>query len=281
MRRWRSSGKSGHATAATLSTIATTGHDTDIIFESGLTAGAIGANGEIGSRQFFEDGATSATDDGLPRTLPSFLAASGNTIDYSFQPFEQSNILYFTLGTAAKTLTLTTPAAYRNLAVVHAGGSLGTTTEYGQLAYQINYAGGGTQTGVINSPDWGAVATLPPGTERIFTADRTTANATMWPVSSDNNTMANRWATYVSEIIPSNTSANIESITFGPNTLFVIATQTSGPLNSGDDLVVYGLAGTLVPEPSAAALAFVGALTVAARRRRRRGHSASIPNQRL
>jgi len=254
--------------AALLTPIATTGHDQDIVFETGLAAAATGANGELGSRQFFEDGAVAPDDDGLPRMLPAYVSAlTGDTINYDFQPFENNNILKFETATATKTLSLVTPTPYRSLAVVFSGGSLATSSETAVLSYQINYAGGGAQTGTLNAPDWGAVPTLPAGTERLFTADRTTANATTWPVSSDNNTTANRWAIYVSQITTNNTVDNIVSVDFGPATL-TTATASGLPLNSGDDVVVFGLSGAVVPEPTTAALAAAAAALFRSRRHR-------------
>jgi hypothetical protein len=234
--------------AVTLSTIATSGYDADIVFESGLASGAVGANNEIGSRQFYEKGATSPTDNGLPRTLPSFTTMSGDSINYAFQPFEQNNILKFTNGTAAKSISFAMPAPYSRLAVIHSGGSLGTNIEYGLLSYKINYVGGATQTGVVNTPDWGGVTTLPPGTERIYSADRTTANATTWPAAAEGSATPTRWALYVSEITPTSPAAAIQSVTFGPNSLYTIASMTTGPLNPSDDLVVFGLAGAVTSE---------------------------------
>jgi hypothetical protein len=258
------------AHAATLEPLATTGHDQDIVFESGLTDGAAGATGELGSRQFFQDGAVAADDDGLPPTLPTFVSAlTGDSINYAFQPFNENNILKFDSAAPVKSLTLTTPAAYRKLAVVFSGGSLGTQTELGQLPYTINHTGGAKQTGTLQAPDWGAVTTLPAGVERLFTADRTTANATAWPISSDNNTTANRWAIYVSVIDVANLGANITSIVFGPASLLTIASGATGPLNSGDDVAVFGISGAPVPEPSAATLSFMAAMNLAVHRRKR------------
>ena len=239
-------GISASLSAAVLEPIATTGHDQDIVFEAGLTAGQVGANGELGSRQFFEAGVFA---DGVPQGVTNFVSVlTSNTITFAFQPFTQNNILKFENTSPPKTLTLTTPAAYSQLAIVHSSGSLAITpaVEVAIMTYTINYSGGVTQTGSVNSVDWGAVPTLPSGTERFLIADRTTANATTWPVSSDNNTTANRWAIYLSEVTPSRPDLNIDSITFGPITL------NGGPLNSGDDVVVFGLAGepgNVVVEP--------------------------------
>jgi hypothetical protein len=245
---------SAPAFAATLDTIATTGHDQDIVFESGLTNGQVGASGELGSRQFFQDGATAADDDGLPPTVTGFTSAlTGNTINFAFQPFSQNNVLKFDNASPVKSLTLAAPAAYTQLAVVFSGGSL-ALTETAELSFTINYNGGATQTGILNVPDWGAVTTLPSGTDRFLIADRTTANATTWPVSSDNNTTANRWAIYLGEVTPNRTDLNILSLDFGPITL------NGGPLNAGDDVVVFGLAGAPVPEPAPLTLIGLGML---------------------
>ena len=242
------------ARAVTLSTIPATGFDADVVFESGLASGATGANTEIGTRQFFEDGATSPTDVGLPRTLPAYAAPSGNTINFAFQPFEQNNILKFTNGTAAKNLTLTTAVPYTQLAVIHSGGSIATNTEYGLLSWRINYVGGGTQTGVINTPDWGGPTTMPPGTSRIFAADRNTAGSNTWPITAEGTATATRWGLFVSEITPSQPTTAIQSITFGPNSLYTIATMTTGALQSGDDIAVFGLAGAAAPSATTLSL---------------------------
>jgi len=254
---------STRAFAAVLSPVQTTGYDVDIVFESGLSAGAVGANNELGSRQFFEDGATSPTDDGLPRVLPTYTSpASGNSIDFAFQPFEGNNALKFVAGNAAKTLTFVNPQPFSNLAVAFSGGSL-AATEIARLRYSINYEDGSAQAGTLNVIDWGNGAP-PAGTEEFFNADRTTAQATTWPVTSDNNTTTGRWSINVSEIVPENTTANILSIDFGPVTL----NNDSTPLNSGDDVVVWGVSGAAVPEPSVAALG-LAACAVLRRRPRR------------
>ena len=229
--------------AAILEPIATMGHDQDIVFEAGLSDGQVGANGEFGSRQFFEAGVFA---DGVPQGVTNFVSVlTSNTITFAFQPFSQNNILKFDNAAPVKTLTLNTPAPYSQLAIVHSGGSLGIPAEIAIMSYTINYTGGLTQTGSVHSVDWGAVPTLPPATERFLIADRTTANATTWPVSSDNNTTANRWAIYLTEVTPDRPDLNIESISFGPIALSNITTMAVANLNAGDDVVVFGLAGEL------------------------------------
>jgi hypothetical protein len=132
------------------------------------------------------------------------------------------------------------------LAIVHSGGSLaisgGLPTELALVSFTINYVGGTTQSGTFNSVDWGAIApeNMPADTEIFLNADRTTAQATTWPVSSDNNTTANRWSIYLTEITTTQPTVDIESITFGP-----ISLNTEGtPLNAGDDVVIFGISGS-------------------------------------
>ncbi len=236
------------AFALDLLPIATTGFDQDIVFEAGLTAGQVGASGELGSRQFFEQGVFA---DGVPRSIVDFTSTiTGDVIDFNFAPFENNNVLKFdTTQATSKTLTLTAPSHYGQLAIVHSSGSLGinsTTfapTEIALVSYTINYVGGSMQTGTFNSVDWGRIdpPNMPQGTEILLNADRSTTNATMWPVNTDNNTTPNRWSLYLTEITPNQPAVNIESITFGP-----ISLNTEGTsLNGGDDVVIFGLAGSV------------------------------------
>ena len=167
----------------TLNPIPTTGHDVDVVYEVGIANGVTtGANNEIGSRQFYENGiSTQQTPamhkQGLPRTMSGVVSTlTGNTINFGFAPFEGNNGLKFVLNDPQKTLTLSTPKAYSNLAITFAGGSIGTTTEWGQLSYTINYEGGGTQLGTLFAPDWGN-ATLPTGVERLIAAGRLNGGA--------------------------------------------------------------------------------------------------------
>ncbi len=230
------------AFAIDLFPVGTTGHDQDIFFEAGLAAGATGATGELGSRQFFEAGIFA---DGVPRILPAFTSAvTGNTINFEFNPFEQNNIIKLdTTNAGPKTLTLAAPAKYGQLAVVFSGGSLATGTEFAVLPYTINYVGGGTQMGDLQVPDWGATpATLTPNTLDLFNADRTNSDLRVAPATTDNNTTANRWSISVQEITTTQPTTNIASITFGQPTLNQNGSVV--PLIAGDDVVIYGLAGS-------------------------------------
>jgi hypothetical protein len=253
--------------AATLHPIPTSGHDQDIFFESGLAVNAVGTTGELGSRNFFQAGAISATDNGVPQTLPPFNSTvTGNTINFAFAPFAGNNVIKLdTVTVGPKTLTLTTPRAYRNLAVVLSGASLATATEFAVVPYTINYANGATQTGELAAPDWGATpAALTPNTLDLFNAARTTADNRMWLGTSDNNTVAGRWSISVQEVISTLPNANIASITFGQPQLNQNGNVVA--LLAGDDVVVYGLAGALIPEPSTFMLALMGAVLAYGRR---------------
>src|SRR3954468_1312770 len=83
------------SSALTLNTIATTGHDADIILEND---GSPGQNEEVGSRWFFEQGlfGNQAGEQGLPvspaRALPAFVSAlTTNTINFAFNDYDANN----------------------------------------------------------------------------------------------------------------------------------------------------------------------------------------------
>jgi hypothetical protein len=250
----------------TLNPIVTTGYDIDVVYEIGLADGATnGANNEFGSRQFYEDGISTQganQKQGLPRVIEGYVSqTTGNTINFGFAPFEENNGLKFVnTDTATKTLTLTVPKAYSTLAIAFSGGSLSTTAELGQLDYTINYAGGATQTGFIRAPDWGIV-TPAAGTERLIAAGRINGGGTganPWPLTPEAEAPTanvHRWGIYATEILTTNTSANILSIDFHNPQLYTIATDTLSPLNGGDDIVIFGIAGPGTVEPTTLDLA--------------------------
>src|SRR5688572_31122319 len=89
---------SASAYGAVLDPIATTGHDTDIVFEND---GSPAQAEEIGSRWFFEDGLLTGTPPaiGLPsaannRTISTVLT-SGNTVNYAFNDYGANNVIEF------------------------------------------------------------------------------------------------------------------------------------------------------------------------------------------
>jgi hypothetical protein len=251
----------GPSFGAMLSSIATLGHDQDIVVETGLSVGSPATVGEHGSRQFYEEGLSTQTAShkpGLPQSVIGFVSTiTGDIINFDFQPFEQNNILKLdTTQAATKTLTLASSAGYTKLAAVLTAGSL-SNTEVANVGYTIHYDGGATQTGTINVGDWGT-APVPAGTETMLNVGRinmsSTGAATNWNNQvPETDTTVGRWSVEVTEITP-NSSANIVNIDFGPITL------NGGPagLNAGDDVSIFGLAGEPVPEPSVAMLVVLG-----------------------
>ena len=248
----------GISVAAMLSPIPTGGHDADIIFEND---GSPAQNEEIGSRWFFEQGlfGNQAGEQGLPtsRNVTGYVSPlTTNTIDFTFEDYAANNALDFD-GAAIvgpKTLTLDTPFAYRQLAVIFSGGSL---TGFATLAYSINYEGGGTQTGTIEVPDWSATS-IGAANSRMLLLDR--ANQSAGVPTFDNTANTVRWAILATEITP-NSSANILSVDF---------TATLPDQASGDDIDVFGLAGEPVPEPGAIALILLGTAMTGLRTTRKR-----------
>jgi hypothetical protein len=244
------------ASAAVYQPIATSGHDADIVYEVGLTAGQAGANSEIGSRQFYEDGVltqTAAHKPGLPRTASGVGATGGNTLNFAFELFELNNVLKFGAGTPAKSLSLDAPATYSNLAVVLSAGSLNADAGAGPLEtaivpYTINYAGGLTQTGILRSADWSIRGTPASNrTEKLLSVGRIGASPPpLWPQTPEADAQVDRWNIFFQQITLDHIEANLLSVSFGPVTL----DDADGQLNSDDDVVVFGLAGVPFVAPA-------------------------------
>jgi hypothetical protein len=245
--------------AVTLNTIPTTGHDQDVVYEAGLTAGAVGATGEIGGRQFYETGiytiGAPPADRGLPQTLPTFTSslAPNHVIDFGFRPFEGNNILKFdatTSPTSNKSLNLASPDAFTNLAVVFSAGSVLDAPQRfsGRLGYTINYVGGATQTGQFEVSDWGS-GVVPAGVERIFNADRTgNFPPPVWPVTPDAaSATSTRWAIFAGQLATTSPGQNIASVSFNA---FLSDGMAVNPLTGAMDIVVFGLAGAKTPSLS-------------------------------
>jgi hypothetical protein len=247
----------------TYNPVATTGHDQDIVFEKTLNVGDPGANGELGSRQLYEEGIVSTNGGlkpGLLQSMTGFVSTiTLNTINYNFNPFNENNILKFdNVNTTTRALTLTTPAAYSNLAIVYSGGSLNATgnnpSYQGVLTYTIHYQGGATQTGAIKAGDWGTGFPLDPAVELFYASGRSSANTTTWNGVTEAAGNPGRWRILVTEIATTN-SAIITSIDFGnpqqhanatPEVLDPLGTATpTGGTTAiiGADVVVFGIAG--------------------------------------
>ena len=242
--------------AAVYQPIATSGHDADIVYEVGLSAGQPGANSEIGSRQFYEHGVatqTPAHKPGLPRTVSGLSATGGNTLNYTFEPFELNNVLKLGPGTPARSLTLEAPATFSNLAVVLSAGSLNADAGAGPLEtaiipYTVSYAGGLTQTGVLRSADWSIRGTPASNrTEKLLSAGRTgAATAPLWPQTPETDSQPDRWNVFFQQIALDHEEASLLNVSFGPVTL----DDADGQLNADDDVVIFGLSGVPFVVPS-------------------------------
>jgi hypothetical protein len=242
--------------AAVYQPIAISGHDADVVYEVGLAAGQAGANSEIGSRQFYEQGVatqTAAHKPGLTRTVVGTSAAGTNTINFAFEPFELNNALKFGAGTAAKTLALDTPGPFSNLAIVLSAGSLNGSAANGPLEtasvpYTINYAGGSTQTGTAFVADWSIRATAASNrTEKLISVGRIgNSPVPLWPQTPEPDAEADRWNIFFHRIELTNPDANVLSVRFGP----VGLDDADGQLNADDDVVIFGLSGVAVVVPT-------------------------------
>ena len=129
------------------------------------------------------------------------------------------------------------------------GGSL-AATEIARLRYTINYEDGATQRETQRRGRLGGVA-LPAGTEELFNAGPHNLEGHNLAGDLRQQHDGGPMVDQCQRIVLENTTANILSIDFGPVTL----NNDSTPLNSGDDVVVWGVAGEAVPEPSVTALA--------------------------
>jgi hypothetical protein len=245
--------------AVTLSTIATTGHDQDVVYEAGLSNGAVGATGEIGGRQFYETGiytiGSPPADRGLPQSLPAFTSslAPGSVIDFAFRPFEGNNILKFDATTPpalSKSLSLAAPDSFTDLAVIFSAGSILDAPQRfsGRLGYTVNYVGGATQTGQFEVSDWGS-GIVPAGVERIFNADRTgNSPPPVWPVTPDAaSATTTRWSIFAGQLTTTLPGQSIASVSFNA---FLSDGTVVNPLTGGMDVVVFGLAGAKTPSIS-------------------------------
>jgi hypothetical protein len=107
--------------ATPLTSLATTRHDQNLVFEAKLT---IAANGGIGKRQCCEDGAIVATDDGLLPILPTFTSpVTANDTSFKFTASPGNNIRKMDSTTPLGVIKTLTPSTAASLAVLLTGGS--------------------------------------------------------------------------------------------------------------------------------------------------------------
>lgn len=279
------------SSAAVLNTITTTGYTHDVFYEAGLAAGdsfngtGKGITRSFGDRTFHEKGAySSAPTSGHNVVNTGLTSATGNTVNFNFQSFTANNALFVTSNTTVSTLAFTGSQAYSTLGIVTSASNLGQTN-LAVFSYTIRYAGGLTQTGTFSVDDWGATAggstaaTSLEGTAKaLFSGTRSETKPVnpSAPVDSpdskpgkptpstlfgDTQNGAGSFRFYLAEITPIYGAA-IEGIDF-------TASRSDSPTTSLSDAAIFGVVGTVIPEPSSSLLV-AGAFGMAALIRRRK-----------
>jgi len=250
------------ASAAVLTTIATTGYNRDIVYEAGLAASTTNAiTHAFGSRAFFEGGAY-ATGTGIKRTgntgtTAGFTTTSGNTVNFDFQAFNGNNAL--SVGSGGATLGLGGSELYSTLGFVAAS----STTTIATYSYTVKYAQGADTTGSFTVSNWGNSNSV---TSQIFIQaggrSQTTRMTTDTPPAVASSAASDRfdqtvnagstWNIYLYEVSVDPTR-DILDITF--------SSSTPG------DHVIFGVVGA-IPEPTSSVLV-AGALGLGLLRRKR------------
>jgi hypothetical protein len=141
-------------------------------------------------------------------------------------------------------LTMTAPQPYSVLSFLLANAAGSAANNVGVT---INYAGGGTQTASLTSPDWFNVNSG----IAIVTAGRGNTGLVFNNVNSNNPRL------YQADLLLTDQLNNVLSIDF--------TFQGTG----GQRTAIFGISGTPVPEPSTMALVSVGAVGFLVRRFRR------------
>jgi hypothetical protein len=240
---------------AAFTPIAATGYNQNMIISTASGSANITATIDGGTTKqgntFYETGVNpNASAAGVPH---AGVFSSENDPNHVFQlqpnGAGQNDAVMLDQVNTTGALTLTTPARYSALSLLVAGGNGGAT-----IGYTAHYAGGATQTGTFNIPDWfgntpfawdanGRVSLNPDGS--INTTD---FNATF----SQNPRMLQV------DLTPTDTVDALQSINF----------TWQGTVGNGDEDAIFGISGTAVPEPSSLALLSLGAVGLVVRRRR-------------
>jgi len=201
--------------------------------------------------------------------------ATSNTINFNFQSFATSNALFVTNNTTKTNLGFSPGAqvGYSTLGFVASAANLGLV-DLAEFTYTINYLGGGTQVGTFTVDDWGTTSVDGTGSVLVSSTRSATtpippatAGGTPGPATPFNETRddgGGPFKFYLTEIV-TNSSAAILSIDF-------TATKLDGNgVRSGSlsDAAIFGVVGTVIPEPSSSLLV-AGAFGMAALIRRRK-----------
>ncbi|MBB5352470.1 hypothetical protein HNR46_002716 [Haloferula luteola] len=245
-----------HVQAA--SSIATTGANADLIWEGGDSAAT--AFDFPNSYTYIADTVGFGGEVGNPGVPQSFTSVSDSTIDFSLLgEFNELNALQMGLG-GSGTLTVSSPAAYSSLYLLTSsaqGSAMGTVT--------ITFSDTSTLVLDFQSPDWyttaeGAaamnaeVAWAPQSSSRSIFVN--TSNGGYYYSGGDTDIRPFIYS-YELEIPEAYQDLDVESLAFSMS-------STGGATVS---TAIFGVSGTMVPEPATTLFAALGALGFLRRRR--------------
>jgi len=251
-------GNAGNTPTPTITPIAATGYNQNMIISAAngstnVTATMDGGTARTGDT-YYESGITGfaapqtgppSPVSGVPHAGVPIGSAQDANHTFVFQPngAGQNDAVMLDAANTTGTLTLTTPARYSALSFLVASGN-----GAGTINLTVHYAGGGTQTASIASPDWfngGPIAVDANGRVNVALSDY-------------NNLNNGQPRMFQEDLTLTNTGSNVTSIDFAWG-----GTGTNRE-------AVFAISGTAVPEPSSLAFLSLGALGLVARRYRAR-----------